>query len=506
MTSSPTAAEEPKARGFSFRRDMLVTVGGQAAVMVGGLLLYRLLALEKGAAGLASYALIKQLVVFSFPAVLLGLGTGIPRYVALSEDSRSAAETYLLAAVLITGAATVVVSALALVSPRTTAVVLLGNRNREHLVPALVATLVATVFLEVVAGYLRGRLDFARRTLLLVVGVAGLPVVLLLAIPEKSVQTLILLMAAGLFAMCVAVVALPLARAVAAGVRRVRGPSRVLLNYGIRRIPGEFAAIVLFTFAPVLAAHFAPLKQVAYLTAGLQILAVVTIAFQSIGLVFLPVLSRLFATDRETARRYVALLAACALHIAIFATPQLLLFADVAARAWLGPDFAGAGPVIRVMIFPVAFFIFYSLLHISLDAAAVKSYNSRNRLIASLAAVSAAALLLSLGIGRPIMAVAEAFALGVFVLGLLTLVSVSSVIGIGRSEYLLRASIPLGLAAAAAGFGVRAAIEGSTFSIPVLLLVVAAEVVLLALYVAGLVRAGATWPAELRSRLLRRGA
>jgi O-antigen/teichoic acid export membrane protein len=492
-------------RGFSFRRDISVTVLGQAAVLVGGLVLYRLLATKKGATGLASYALVKQLVVFVFPAVMLGLQTAIPRYVSLGRSRAGDAESYLLASILITGASTALVCGLALVSPRTTASILIGKASRSELVVPLLATLVATVVLEVTAGYLRGRLDFVIRTVLLVIGVAGFPVVLLLVAPGKAVATLITLMAAGLLALCVMVVLPPVFRAIGLGAARVGEAGRTLANYGFRRIPGEAAAIGLFTLAPIAAAHVAPLRQVAFLTAGLQILSIVAITFQSIGLVFLPVLSHLWETDRDTARRYVGILTACALHVAIFATPQLLLFADVAAQGWLGSAFKDAGSIIRITMFPVAFYVFYLVLHTALDAAAVKSYNSRNRVIALTVAAGAAAITLSVGLGRPITAIAWSFAIGVLCLGLLTLRSVHTIFGLARSQYSVGPAVLLGVLAAAAGFLARGALDPDG-SLSGLIPITGLELALAALYVAALVRAGVEWPLEVRKRIVRRSA
>lgn len=492
--------------GFSFRRDISVTMLGQAVVLVCGLLLYRLIALEKGAEGLASYALIKQLVVFVFPAVMLGLQTGIPRYIALDLERREEGDVYLLAAAAIIGTSTIAVTALALVSPDTTAAVMLGGEDRNELVVPLVATLVATVALEVTSGYLRGRLEFLVRTGILVVGVAAAPVFLLVAFPDESISTLITLMAAILLALCIVVIVPPLVRGARAGATRVRSAGRTLGNYGFRRIPGEFAAIALFTLAPVSAAHFAPLDEVAFLSAGLQLLAVVAIAFHAVGLVFLPVLSHLCATDFPTAARYVSLLAACALHIAVFATPQLLLFGDTAAIAWLGPDFNDAGPIIRITMAPVAFFVFYLILHISLDAAEVRSYNSRNRVLALAAAALVAAVSLGLDLGDELEAITWSFAVGVACLGAFTLLSVNSVFGLGRSDYALRWSLLLAAAAGALGAALRFLVVGDDHSLAMLLVVAGAQLVLAVGFLAGLVRAGVPWPLELRARLRSRTA
>src|SRR5439155_1264893 len=89
------------------------------------------------------------------------------------------------------------------------------------------------VAIEVAAGYFRGLFDFKTSAVLRVVGVAAVPVVLLVVLPQKSIATLILLMALALIALSVLAIALPLARAFIATSRAaLAGAAGTLLNYG----------------------------------------------------------------------------------------------------------------------------------------------------------------------------------------------------------------------------------------------------------------------------------
>lgn len=505
MAGAPSASSAGAGRGLG--RDFVITIAAQLAVAAGGLLVYRLLALEKGAEGMASYALVKQSVIFLFPAVALGLQTGVPRYVALDRDREGAGERYLLAAIAATGAVTAALSVALVVSPGATAAVLFGSSDRDHLVAPLVAMLAATLTAELVYGYYRGRSEFVLVNAARVASVAALPIVLLVAIPDEPLDRLIALMAAGVAISHGLLAVRPLARALASlRPRQVIVAARTLLDYGRRRVPGEYAAVILLTVPPILAAHFAPLDEVAFLTAGLYVLAVVTIAFQPVGIVFLPLLTRLCKDDFEEARRWVAKLAACSLHMAIFATPQMLLFADVAVRGWLGPDFEDAAPVVRITVFPVAMYIFYLVLRSALDAAAVKAYNSRNNMIALAVASVAAAVSLALDVGDPVTAIAASFALGILCLGVLTLASVHSLYGLGTSDYALRTAALLSLGATAVGLALRLTVVPYDASLPTLAAVIVLEGGLVALYLVGLVRSGVSWPTDIRDRIVRRSS
>jgi O-antigen/teichoic acid export membrane protein len=498
-TSADVARGAADARGLG--RDFVVTLGAQIAIAAGGLLLYRLIALEKGAEGMASYGLVKQDVLFLFPAAMLGFQMGLPRYIALDRDREGSSERYLVAAVAATGFAAALVSILLLASPGTTAAVLFGDSDRSHLVVPLVTTLLATLAGEVIWGYYRGRSEFLLPSAYRVLCVAALPVALLIAFPSEPIGRLINYMAFGALAGSVVLAARPLARGLRAiELGAVRRSVRTLLDFGYRRVPGEYASVTLMTVPPIVAAHVAPLEEVAFLTAGMYVLAVVTIAFQPVGMVFLPLLSRLCREDFEAARRWVGQLTACALHIAIFLTPQLVLFADVAVRSWLGPDFEDGGTVIRITVLPVALYVFYLVLRSALDAAAITAYNSRNNTIALLAAAIAAAVALGLDVGAPVEAIAASFAVGLSILGILTLGSIRSIFGMERAAFALPLALALSAVGAAIGALIRFAVTGDDPPLGALVGIGAVELALGAAYVAALVRAGVTWPIAIRDR------
>lgn len=487
-------------------RDIAITSLTQVTVAVGGLLLYRLLAVEKGAEGVASYALVKQISIFAWPVVMVGLQTGIPRYVALGRSRAGGAEATLVAALLVTTVTTLAISALALVWPETTASLVFGDPDRTHLVFPLVATLVATILLEVVYGYFRGQADFVIGNAVRIVGVASLPVVLLLVVPGEPIGKLISLMAAGLLAGSLLAIAAPLARALrATSTGEVRSAGRELLDYGHRRVVGELAAVVLFTIPPVLAAHYVPLDEVAWIATGLYVIAVLSIAFQPIGVVFLPLLSRLVESDFDAARRYTAHLAAAGLHIAVFVTPQLLLFADDAVRAWLGSDFDEAGPVIRIVVLSAGVYVITIVVRSALDAAAVTAYNARNNLVSLALAALAAAVSLGADLGDPLECIAWSFTIGVACMGVLTLVVVVRVFGLPVRLLSLPAALGLGALAAAAAVAADRTVIGEGATAGDLALIAALELALAAGFVWGLIRAGAEWPSVIRARLPRGG-
>lgn len=480
---------------------MAITIAAQVAVAVGGLLIYRLLSREKGTDGVAAYALVKQLVVFVWPLVMIGMQTAIPRYVALARDRAGAVEAHLLAALWLTGAAAGAACAALLVAPSATAALLFGDADREELVVPLAAMLVATVMHEVTYGYFRGLSDFKIGNAVRVLTVAVFPVALLAAAGDEPIDTLIVLMAVGMAVVCVAVMAAPIARAVRAfSASATRVASGAMLDYGYRRIPGDVAAVVLFSVPAVLAAHFSDLEGVAFLTTGMYVLSMMAVAFQPIGLVFLPLLSRLCASDFDAARRYVRVLAACSIHIALFVTPQLVLFSDTAVRAWLGPAFDDAGTIIAITVSCAGLYAVNVILRSALDAALVTAHNSRNNVISLVVAAVLVSASLVADVADPLNCIAWSFAIGVFCSGFLTLFSVHRVFGLQVRDYAVPTALALALLTLAAAIPVELAV-GDDDSLGSVLAIGALEVALAGLYLAGLVKAGVTWPQTIRNQV-----
>lgn len=463
------------------------------------LLLYRLLAQETGKGGFGSYALVKQSVAFAYPIVMVGLVAGLPRYLARASDQPApTAEAYLLAALAICGGATTSVALLAVALPEATAELVFGSSSRAELVPPFAALLAASSLFYLVYGFFRGLLRMHLASALQVGAFALPPPLIVLAFPDEPIATLILLMALSLALASLFAIGAPLVRAFKSQhLRQTREAAAVLWRYGPRRVPGDVAQIAVFVLVPLLGAHLGSLNDVANLTAGLQIFAILSLAIQPLGLVLLPSLSRLVASDRQRAAEYVGQLAAFAAHVAIFLSFQVVIYADIAVTIWLGSAFEDAASVVRVIVAPAALYVVYLMLRSSLDAAAVRSYNSRNNIIALAVFGAVAALLLSLDATEPVLCVAWAFAAGATTQGVLALVSVHRVFGLKTSDYDLSLAAPLGLATGALGLAARPLVADSGVQLPLLL---AVELTLALAYFGLLVRSRPGWVALLRER------
>jgi hypothetical protein len=225
------------------------------------------------------------------------------------------------------------------------------------------------------------------------------------------------------------------------------------------------------------------------------------VALNPIGIVLLPSLAERWAADPARLVRQVGALAGFAAHAALFAGVQLAIYAGPALELWLGPEFEAAGRLAEVTVIAAGPFVFYLTMRSSLDAVAVRSYNTRSNLTALVAFAAIAAVLLGFDLTASALAVAWAFAGGVVVQGLMTLAFVQRLFSVPLADYALGPALLLAAATGGAALAARPAVEDA----PAGLLVLAAlELALAAAYLGGLFAARAPWTGLLRERSLRR--
>jgi O-antigen/teichoic acid export membrane protein len=244
----------------------------------------------------------------------------------------------------------------------------------------------------------------------------------------------------------------------------------------------------------------ASLTEVAYLAAALQLVLMLAVALNPIGIVLLPSLAERWAADPASLARQVGALAGFAAHVALFAGVQLAIYGALALELWLGPDFEAAGRLASVTLIAAGPFVYYLTMRSSLDAVAVRSYNTRSNLAALAAFAAIAAVLLGFDLTAPAFAVAWAFAGGVVVQGLMTLAFVQRLFAVPLTDYALGPALVLAAATGGAAVLARPAVEDAPGG---LLVLAALELTLAAAYFGGLAAARARWTRLLRDRSLR---
>lgn len=192
------------------------------------------------------------------------------------------------------------------------------------------------------------------------------------------------------------------------GARKVAEHIRALAAYGIPRIPGGLAFGGLLAVAPVMAAFGGSLRDVGFVAVGQSILRVVEGFTEAFGRVALPAISRIHASDNDDVLvSRVGDVVAGVLHVGLFATAQLWVFSPALTIAWIGPQYAEAGHVVRLVVIGVLPYLLFVTLRSVLDAIEHRPVNTLNLIVSLAAAIAGSYLALTTSNGAAGLALAS---------------------------------------------------------------------------------------------------
>jgi O-antigen/teichoic acid export membrane protein len=396
--------------------DLAVTTGGTLLTTAAQMVFMRVIAENLGPEEFGAHALARRVVSTLLPAVTLGTGVGIPRFLG---GSRTTAErdAFLLAGLALGVGPAVVLAALALPATRELATLLIRRPGYETLVLATLALTLGQAIFAVLYGLYRGEGHMGRANVWQV-ATAGIGPLITAWIFAKYRRADVLI---ALSAAWSALAAVPLALSAIDAGRRTDGQSvkaraRVLLAYGLPRVPAGFALGALFATGPFLAPHFDSLQAAGHLVAGQSVLTVAESLVVAFGLVALPRFARLAAEGQhEPIRQGVEDTIAFVWHVGLLLAVMGIVWSEEIVVLLLGPQYRPAVPVLEIMLGSLVPYLAYVMLRSIVDAVEDRAVNTRNLTLAVLTAALGGAALASVGLGARGLALGSAA--GILVLG-----------------------------------------------------------------------------------------
>ncbi|MGI8959167.1 MAG: lipopolysaccharide biosynthesis protein [Bryobacteraceae bacterium] len=385
----PVLSRRKRIRSHPLLLDLGFTSAAQISLFVSNLLLISLFARFLSAAALAEYLLLRRVVAWLQSGVQLGLLVGIPRYVAHeAAAAEGKPETYFAAGAACLGVVALGVGLILNLWHRDFARLLFGSSQMNYLILPLALTVAGLALHTAVYGYFRGYLWMNSANILQIWNMSLVPILVLLVLVRFRSVALIVNVTGVITIATSALVSVPaLRRAFKGGNFELIRPLKDLLRYGLARVPGDFAGAALPAVGPMVAAQFMPLSQVSPLLLGTSLMAAASISVAPLGTLLLSKVSAMAAQNRlEEIRLPLSYMMNGVLEISIFLSLQLIVFADVVLRVWVGSGFHNAVPIVRILAFAIPFVLFPVALRSVIDAVSVKASNAHNLLI-SLAAM-----------------------------------------------------------------------------------------------------------------------
>lgn len=412
----------------SLLKDLSITFVAQAVVLLSMTLTYGLVSRFGGMDELGAYTLVRRVVTSVQPTLLLGLAVALPRYIAaVAEDNCPKRGLYVLTGSLVMLASALLFTVVIRLSPGMAAELLFGSDDYQNLLLSLSVLLLGAAAHATAYSYYRGRLLMNAANLLQVVNLGVVPLVVVGILRSKCADEILTM--TGVANILVATAFSPLlVRDSLAACRRaatlwseLRCSLVELLRYGLPRVPGLLAASGLLVLGPVLAAHRATMREVAYLNVSQGLLQIMAAFVAPLGLVILPRFSHLLAQGkRHQVQEQLDTLLAASVHIAAFVVPQFFVFAGPLLALWLGPEGAEAERVVRILAFALPFYLLYEVLRNPVDAGSIRALNARNAYVVLALFVVLSGLLLELLDVDPVPGLAASLSVSLCILGGIT--------------------------------------------------------------------------------------
>jgi O-antigen/teichoic acid export membrane protein len=351
-------------------------------VMASQILLYRLAARHLGQIGFSEYALARRSVSLLQPAVMLGLGVGLPRYIALAQERVGGirASRYFGATLRSVGLATFLVVVALLFAKSLFAYLLFGSAEYRYLIPPLALMLVGLSIHGVVYAYFRGHLFITRANVLNLVNLGIAPAI---AFFLYNTRVSALLWALGGVWTIIAMIALTWTPLDA--VSKPSQPEhRELLSYGLQRVPGDFILLALLALPAIFTAHVGGIEKAGYVAFGTSITNMIASMFTPIGIILLPKASKSAGNGLiDELRQEIRLVGALAVIVSSIMVAVLEFYTPSLIRVYLGAGFESSAAIVRLLIIAAMPLALYYVLRNVIDAFHERAVNTVN-LISSL--------------------------------------------------------------------------------------------------------------------------
>jgi O-antigen/teichoic acid export membrane protein len=412
-----------------FFKDILLTSITQAIILISFFLVYKLIARNFGPEGMGEYALIRKIAAFLSPFLSLGLGVGIPRYIAISRNKEERSG-YIKAGGLTVGLFVLIFLIFINLFKESFAEIFFGTTGYVNLVLPLSFFLAGLILHTLIYSYFRGRLLVKTFNVLQIINLALVPVVIFIFFGVITIEKLITLIGIATFLIAF-LFSLVFIKEFFSRIQKWQFKKSLneLLKYGLPRVPGDFALAGLLSLGPIFAAHFVSIQEVGYLSLSQSLVSTIGTVIAPLGLILLPKVSNLIANGKEEIiKENLNLFIPALIQCSIFLCFQLIIFADVVIKFWLGPEFLATVLIMRIMFISLIFYPFYVGMRSILDAVKVKPLNTINIFISFVVflIVSGSSLFLSNFIS-PAIILAVAFTSGLVCLGVLTYISIKKI-------------------------------------------------------------------------------
>lgn len=408
------------------RKKYIITYVTELLVLISGILVYKLAAHFLGNVGFSEYVLSRRAVTLIQPALLMGLGVGIPRYVAHSFRSPTKnSDFYYIGAVGILFLVVIASLSIMFLFRQNIAFLIFGSSKYTYLIFPMSLMLLGIISHMICYIYFQGKLFMIQANFLQIVNIAIVPLVVFL-FSNNTVNILTLIGGFWFVSSMVSFFYI---------LRQLEKPklkssvfpyARELFVYSIQRVPGDFGLAALLSLAAILTAHAAGVEQAGYVAFGISMLSAAGSFFAPIGIVLLPHASQMVADVEITRLKlYVKRILVASTSLAIIGVIVFIWFLDMVIEFYLGKSFLKISSIITLIAIGVVPYAIFISMRSILDSYYVKAVNTKNVLVSLAFLLVCYGVTLLLSVDYEYLVIE--FVSSLFLLGILTLIDIRKI-------------------------------------------------------------------------------
>lgn len=384
-----------------------------------------------GSVGFGEYQIARRGIALITYPLLMGLGISLPRFIAGAQGSEQTEKNaYLLSGLLIIIFNLGLCGLLAVLFPQEISRVFFGGSGYQEFVSPMYFAVFGLCSYTLVYSHLRGSLKIREANLFQLLCMGLVPIGAIAAVGGNPAQSIL----------CTGLVWLSLATVYLAFLLVIKGnfprPScgllpqtKKLILFGLPRIPGEFALFGLFSVPVIFIAHITGVETAGYFALSFSFLQLICGFFDYVGVILLPLISKMNAEKRLSE---IVAIVKKTLCLSLIGSSVLVLvlytFMESIIGVFFGKDFLAATDIVKWIIIGAFPYLIYAILRNPLDAMVSFPHNSLNL------SITLGVVLGALFFAKSLTACIVAVLGGLFLLGLLTLVSWLRCINAKRQE------------------------------------------------------------------------
>lgn len=407
------------------KKDLIFTFLTHAILLISGLLVYKFAANLVGEDTFSKYALSRRIISFIYPALVIGLTTGIPRYIAFSGASSRTEylqqDKYFLAGIIVLFINVLIFTFFLNIFKNYFTFLFFGNSEYAELILPISFMLIAATLHASCYSYYRGKLLMGRANALQLINSGIIPVLAFL----MHTDLIYILSFTGLSCIFTSVIVMILIFKKLKWVNTTSLYSYIkeLLYYGIQRVPGDFGMAALISLPAIITAHIAGVTEAGYVAFGIAILNMTGSFFSPFGLVLLPMTSKLISSgDIDKLKVYTVKLARSTLLLTLSFFIFFEIFAYEIIRIYLGEVSSDLIMIARIIMFGCFAYNFYVAMRSIIDACYVRAVNTMNIIVTLIFFLIAVSLVYILNWSYILLI--GSFVAAIYMLGVLTLFEV----------------------------------------------------------------------------------